>query len=142
PWLDLRRIAGGLERLPAGPLEIAEPSLHAPRFYEELTGSAYHTGAVRALRQAWVAPALGEPYLAIGVDLYQHGRGAHDAVRAMMGQCIGSAPAGFSVATVSMADEYDPVAMWMGRYARPFFDREGPQPQPAASGPLYGGGGG
>ncbi len=124
PWLDLRRIASGLERLPAGPLQIAEPAQPAPQFYALLSQHAHLTPVVRALRGAWVRPALGEPYLAIGLDLYDNGPQSVEAVRLMMAQSVAGAPAGMPVSTVAMADEYDQVAMWMRAHARPFFDRD------------------
>ncbi|MEU6114750.1 enhanced serine sensitivity protein SseB C-terminal domain-containing protein [Streptomyces sp. NPDC047117] len=135
PWLDLRRIAGGLDRLPAGPLRITEPVVEIPQFYALLGQNAHRTPAVRSLRRAWVQPALGVPYLAIGLDLYDTGRAAVESVRLMMQQSIGAVPEGLPVSTVAMEDEYDPVAMWMRAYSRPFFDRgaHGPAPAPAAS---------
>ena len=86
PWLDLRRIATGLDRLPAGPLRLSEPAIEIPQFYALLTQNAHRTPAVRSLRRAWVQPALGAPYLAIGLDLYDTGPPAVDSVRAMMQQ--------------------------------------------------------
>ena len=74
PWLDLRRIATGLDRMPAGPLRLTEPAIELPQFYALLTQNAHRTPAVRSLRRAWVQPALGAPYLAIGLDLYDTGR--------------------------------------------------------------------
>ncbi|MDT3400535.1 enhanced serine sensitivity protein SseB C-terminal domain-containing protein [Streptomyces sp. B1866] len=124
PWLDLRRIAGGLDRLPAGPLRIGEPTVDMPGFYALLGQNAYRTPAVRSLRRAWVRPALGAPYLAIGLDLYDTGQHAVESVRAMMRDAIGAVPDGLPVSTVAMADEYDPVGMWMRANARPFFDRD------------------
>ncbi|HEX5569031.1 MAG TPA: enhanced serine sensitivity protein SseB C-terminal domain-containing protein, partial [Streptomyces sp.] len=109
PWLDLRRIAGGLDRLPAGPLRISEPTVEVPHFYAHLVQNAHHTPAVRALRRAWVQPALGAPYLVIGLDLYDTGGQAVESVRAMMQQTVTSLPDGLGVSTVSMSDEYDPV---------------------------------
>lgn len=145
PWADLRRIAAGLDRLPAGPLTIGEPQVQAPHYYALLTQQAYATPVVRALRRAWVRPVLGEPYLAIGLDLYDTGPQAVEAVRAMMQRSIAVAPEGLAVSTVAMADEYDPVAMWMAAYARPFFDRElmagspqGAVPQQPGPPPGYG----
>nr|WP_202447627.1 enhanced serine sensitivity protein SseB C-terminal domain-containing protein [Streptomyces sp. SID5468] len=138
PWLDLRRVATGLDRVPAGPLRITEPAVPAPQFYGALTHHAHHTPVVRALRCAWVEPALGEPYLAVGVDLYDTGAASVEAVRAMMAQAVAAAPDGLPVATVAMADEYDPVAMWLRAHARPFFDRDAyaapPWPAPAPGG--------
>lgn len=136
PWLDLRRIAGGLDRLPAGPLRISEPAIELPQFYALLSQNAHRTPAVRSLRRAWVQPALGVPYLAIGLDLYDTSPQAVDAVRLMIQQSIGAVPEGLPVSTVAMHDEYDPVGMWMRAYARPFFDRaavQGGAPAPAAS---------
>jgi hypothetical protein len=124
PWLDLRRIAVGLERLPAGPLRISEPALRIPEYYALLSQHAHRTPAVRALRRAWVQPVLGEPYLAIGLDVYDTGPQAVEAVRAMMQQSIGGLPQGLPVSTVAMADDHDPVTMWMRAHAQPFFDRE------------------
>lgn len=124
PWPDLRRIAGGLDLLPAGPLQIGEPSLQIPQFYALLATAAHRTPAVRALRQAWVQPAVGEPYLAIGVEVYDSSPQAVESVRLMMQQAAAGVPEGLSVSTVAMADAYDSVAMWLRANAQPFFDRE------------------
>lgn len=123
PWPDLRRIAVGLDLLPAGPLQISEPALQIPQFYALLADAAHRTPPVRALRRAWVQPALGEPYLAIGVEVYDGSPQAVDAVRTMMQQAVAGVPAGVAVSTVAMADPYDPVAMWLRAFAAPFFDR-------------------
>lgn len=140
PWLDLRRVAAGLDRLPAGPLTISEPALQLAQFYALLTQNAHRTPVVRTLRRAWVQPKLGDPYLAIGLDLYDTGPQAVEAVRQMMQQSIAGAPEGLPVSTVAMADEYDPVAMWMRVFARPFFDRGaftgGPGMPPPGSAPV------
>ncbi|MGP4112062.1 enhanced serine sensitivity protein SseB C-terminal domain-containing protein [Streptomyces sp. 4N509B] len=127
PWLDLRRIAGGLDRLPAGPLRISEPSIRADAFYERLTAHARRTPALRSLRRAWVQPAVGTAYLVIGLEMDDPGdeRGA-EAVREMMRQAVGSVPDGLAVGTVAMADVYDPVAMWLRANTRPFYDRDTP----------------
>ncbi|MFE6776458.1 enhanced serine sensitivity protein SseB C-terminal domain-containing protein [Streptomyces sp. NPDC057702] len=134
PWADLRRVAGGLDRLPAGPLRLSEPTVDMHQFYALLGQHAHRTAAVRSLRRAWVQPALGSPYLAIGLDLYDTGQAAVESVRLMMRQAIGVVPEGLPVSTVAMADAYDPVAMWMRANSRPFFDRDlyGPAPAPAA----------
>ncbi|NEC65405.1 enhanced serine sensitivity protein SseB C-terminal domain-containing protein [Streptomyces sp. SID9727] len=124
PWLDLRRIATGLDRMPAGPLRISEPAIEIPQFYAQLAQNAHHTPAIRSLRRAWVQPALGAPYLAVGLDLYDTSRPSVDAVRGMMRQSIGAVPEGLPVSTVAMSDEYDPVAMWLRVNSRPFYDRE------------------
>ncbi|MET9295722.1 enhanced serine sensitivity protein SseB C-terminal domain-containing protein [Streptomyces sp. NPDC003077] len=140
PWLDLRRIAGGLDRLPAGPLRISEPAIEIPHFYALLGQNAHRTPPVRSLRRAWVQPALGAPYLAIGLDLYDTSQPAVDAARLMMQQSIGAVPEGLPVSTVAMNDAYDPVAMWLRANARPFFDRDaygGPGAAPAPA-PSYG----
>ncbi|GAA2717422.1 MULTISPECIES: enhanced serine sensitivity protein SseB C-terminal domain-containing protein [Streptomyces] len=129
PWADLRRIAEGMERLPAGPLRLSEPAVEIPQFYALLGQNAHRTPVVRTLRRAWVQPALGTPYLCIGLDLYDSSPAAVEAVRQMMQQSVGVVPEGLPVSTVSMADEYDPVALWMRAHARPFFDRD-----------VYGGG--
>ncbi|MGC5344406.1 enhanced serine sensitivity protein SseB C-terminal domain-containing protein [Streptomyces sp. DT171] len=140
PWLDLRRIATGLDRMPAGPLRLSEPAAEMPQFYALLSQSAHRTPAVRALRRAWVQPALGVPYLAIGLDLYDTGPHSVEAVRAMMRQSVGAVPDGLPVSTVAMSDEYDPVAIWLRANSRPFYDREAhvPAGQPPASAPGYG----
>jgi SseB protein C-terminal domain len=137
PWLDLRRISGGLDRLPAGPLRISEPVLEIPQFYAQLAHNAQGTPAVRTLRRAWVQPVRGTAHLAIGLDLYDTGQRAVDSVRLMMRQSIDAVPEGLPVSTVVMSDDYDPVAMWMRANSRPFFDRETHGPAPAAA-PGYG----
>ncbi|MFI1093007.1 enhanced serine sensitivity protein SseB C-terminal domain-containing protein [Streptomyces sp. NPDC020917] len=124
PWPDLRRIAVGLDLLPAGPLQIAEPALQIPQFYALLTQAAHRTPAVRSLRRAWVQPALGEPYLAVGVEVYEGVPQAVEAVRMMMQQAVGGVPDGLAVSTVAMGDAYDPVALWMRVHASAFFDRD------------------
>ncbi|MCC3767148.1 enhanced serine sensitivity protein SseB C-terminal domain-containing protein [Streptomyces sp. UNOC14_S4] len=139
PWLDLRRIAGGLERLPAGPLQLSEPALDIPQFYALLGQNAQRTPAVRALRRAWVQPALGAAYLAIGLDLYDTSRAAVDTVRDMMRQSVGAVPEGLPVSTVALSDEHDPVAMWMRANARPFYDRDVYGGAASAAPPAVGG---
>jgi len=134
PWLDLRRIAVGRDLLPAGPLQIAEPALQIPQFYALLIQAAQRTPAVRALRRAWVRPALGEPYLAIGVEVYEGSPQVVEAVRLMMQQAVGGVPDGLAVSTVAMSDPYDPVAMWMRAGGPPFFDRA----VQAGGGPAWG----
>lgn len=141
PWLDLRRITGGLDRLPSGPLRLSEPAADIPQFYALLAQNARNTPVVRALRRAWVQPALGAAYLAIGLDLYDTSRAAVESVRLMMQQSIGAVPDGLPVSTVSLADEYDPVAMWMRANAHPFYDRDAygsGTPAPAAPSPVSG----
>jgi hypothetical protein len=138
PWADLRRIAAGLDRLPAGPLQLSEPQVQAPQFYGLLEHQAVEVRAVRALRRAWVRPSVGEPYLAIGLELYDSSPPAVEAVRALMQRAVAVAPEGLAVSTVAMADEYDPVAMWMRANARPFFDREAAGPGRPPQGPYPG----
>lgn len=137
PWPDLRRIATGLDRMPAGPLRISEPALQIPQFYALLTQNAHRTPAVRALSRAWVQPALGSPYLAIGLDLYDASSASVAAVRAMMQQTVAAVPEGVPVSTVSMSDDYDPVTMWLRVNSRPFYDRDAAAPPPAAGGYGY-----
>jgi hypothetical protein len=124
PWLDLRRMAAGLDRQPAGPLRLSEPAVDIPQFYALLTQIAHRTTAVRSLRRAWVQPALGAAYLAIGLDVYDASPPAVDSVRAMMQQVMTAVPDGLPVSTVAMSDEFDPVAMWLRVNSRPFYDRE------------------
>ncbi|MDT0322087.1 enhanced serine sensitivity protein SseB C-terminal domain-containing protein [Streptomyces millisiae] len=126
PWLDLRRIAGGLDRLPAGPLRITEPAVRADGFYAELVALAERTRVLRSLRRAWVRPAVGPAYLVIGLDVEEPEDRSAEAVRQMMRQAIAAVPEGLPVATVAMADGYDPVAMWLRANARPFYDRDAP----------------
>ncbi|MFG2878108.1 enhanced serine sensitivity protein SseB C-terminal domain-containing protein [Streptomyces sp. NPDC048337] len=128
PWADLRRIATGLDRMPAGPLRLSEPAIELPQFYGLLTQHAHRTPAVRSLRRAWVQPALGSPYLAVGLDLYDASAPALESVREMMRQSVGAVPEGVPVCTVALADEHDPVAMWLRAQTRPFYDREGQAP--------------
>ncbi|MFE7131273.1 enhanced serine sensitivity protein SseB C-terminal domain-containing protein [Streptomyces sp. NPDC057638] len=123
PWPDLRRIATGLDRMPAGPLTLSAPSVELPHFYALLSQNAHRTPPVRSLRRAWVQPALGAPYLAIGLDLYDTSGQSVEAVRAMMQQSVAAVPEGLPVSTVAMSDEYDPVSMWLWANARPFYDR-------------------
>jgi hypothetical protein len=137
PWADLRRVAAGLDLLPAGPLRIGEPSPHIPHFAALLAAAAQHTPAVRSLRQAWVEPALGEPYLAVGVEVYESSPQSVQAVRLMMQQAVAGAPEGPAVSTVAMSDTYDPVAQWLRAYAQPFFDRDAAAPSPPSWGPRY-----
>ena len=143
PWPDLRRIATGLDRMPAGPAAAVRARPSRSRSSTPCsTQNAHRTPAVRSLRRAWVQPALGAPYLAIGLDLYDTSPPAVDSVRAMMQQSIGAVPDGLPVSTVAMSDEYDPVAMWLRASARPFYDREAPRgaaalgPAPPAPAPL------
>jgi hypothetical protein len=124
PWTDLRRIATGLDRMPAGPLRLSEPAIDIPHFYALLSQNAHRTAAVRSLRRVWVQPALGTPYLAIGLDLYDTGQQSIDSVRAMMQQSIAAVPDGLPVSTVAMSDEHDPVGMWLRVNAWPFYARE------------------
>jgi SseB protein C-terminal domain len=133
PWTDLRRIATGLDRMPAGPLRLSEPAIEIPQFYALLTQSAHHTPAIRSLSRVWVQPALGTPYLAIGLDLYDASQQSVDSVRAMMQQSIAAVPEGLPVSTVALSDAYDPVGMWLRANSRPFYDREAHMaPSPAA----------
>ncbi|MDX2853027.1 MULTISPECIES: enhanced serine sensitivity protein SseB C-terminal domain-containing protein [Streptomycetaceae] len=140
PWLDLRRVCLGLDRSPAGPLRIGEPALQIPQYYALLTQQAHRNPAVRSLRRAWVQPALGEPYLAIGVDLYEAGPQAVETVRLMMQSALGAVPQGLPVATVALNDEYDPVGMWMRASAQPFYSRDahGAPGAPGVPGATYG----
>ncbi|MFC5906733.1 enhanced serine sensitivity protein SseB C-terminal domain-containing protein [Streptacidiphilus monticola] len=126
PWADLRRIAGGLDRLPAGPLTITEPEaagIVADAFYARLAQAAHATPVIQALRRAWVQPAFGEPYLTIGLDLFDSSPAAVEAVRRMMEHALPAAPEGVAVSTVAMADPYDSVALWLQARTVPFFDR-------------------
>ncbi len=124
--------------MPAGPLRVTEPALEIPQFYALITQNAHRTPAVRALRRGWVQPALGSPYLVIGLDLYDTSPAAVDTVRSMMRQSIGSVPDGLPVSTVALSDPYDPVALWLRANARPFYDREAHAGRGPAPAPGYG----
>ncbi|RSS84213.1 enhanced serine sensitivity protein SseB C-terminal domain-containing protein [Streptomyces sp. WAC06614] len=128
PWADLRRVAAGLDRMPAGPLRLSEPALELPQFYGLLTQHAHRTPAVRALRRCWVQPAVGTAYLAVGLDLYDTSPQALESVREMMHRSVSAVPEGVPVCTVALADEHDPVAMWLRTQTRSFYDREGSAP--------------
>ncbi|MEQ4194441.1 MULTISPECIES: enhanced serine sensitivity protein SseB C-terminal domain-containing protein [Streptomyces] len=132
PWADLRRLAVGLDAQPPGPLRISEPVIELPQFYALLAQNAHRTPALRSLRRAWVQPALGVPYLAIGLDVYDPGTQAVESVRAMMRQSVGAVPDGLAVSTVAMSDPYDPVALWLRAHARPFYDRDAHAAPPAS----------
>ncbi|MFC9020080.1 enhanced serine sensitivity protein SseB C-terminal domain-containing protein, partial [Streptomyces albidoflavus] len=132
PWADLRRLAVGLDAQPPGPLRISEPVIELPQFYALLAQNAHRTPALRSLRRAWVQPALGVPYLAIGLDVYDPGAQAVESVRAMMRQSVGAVPDGLAVSTVAMSDPYDPVALWLRAHARPFYDRDAHAAPPAS----------
>ncbi|MGW7295206.1 enhanced serine sensitivity protein SseB C-terminal domain-containing protein [Streptomyces xiamenensis] len=121
PWADLRRIAGGLDRLPAGPLVITEPTAPAEPFYRRLTDEARRTPVLRSLRRGWVRPAVGSAYLVIGLEVDDAGEAAAESVRRMMARAVEAVPDGLAVATVAMADAYDPVALWLRARARPFY---------------------
>lgn len=98
--------------------------MQAQQFFALLERQAVEVRAVKALRRAWVQPSVGEPYLAIGLELYESSPPTVEAVRALMQRAIAVAPEGLAVSTVAMGDEYDPVALWMRANARPFYDRE------------------
>ncbi|MEE1927380.1 enhanced serine sensitivity protein SseB C-terminal domain-containing protein [Streptomyces sp. TRM 70351] len=133
PWLDLRRVAVGLDRLPAGPLRISEPTVRAPQFYARLTHNAQRTPVVRSLRRGWVQPAHGAAFLAIGVDLYDPAPQASHTALDMVRDAAGAVPEGLPLATVAMSDAHDPVAMWLRAHARPFFDRDAQATAPVAA---------
>ncbi len=94
---------------------------------------------MRSLRRAWVQPALGAPYLAIGLDVYDTSPPAVDLVRAMMQQSIGAVPDGLPVSTVAMSDEYDPVAMWLGAMRGRSTTARPTRPAAPAQAPMAGG---
>ncbi|WP_236654646.1 enhanced serine sensitivity protein SseB C-terminal domain-containing protein [Streptacidiphilus anmyonensis] len=137
PWPDLRRVAGGLDRLPAGPLGFSpadrppasvNPSVGSPdatsSFYRALVDGAGRNPAIRSLRRAWVEPAFGEPSLTIGLDLDDVSEAAVAATRRMMLEAVAAAPGGLPVSSVTMADPYDPVAMWLWARVPAFYSRE------------------
>lgn len=123
PWADLRRIAVGLDRLPAGPLRLSRPRLSAEQFYAALQQQAVGVPQLRELREAWVQPVLGEPHLAIGLELDDTSPASITTAREAVQRAAAHAPEGLAVSVVVMADEFDPVAMWLRAEARPIFDR-------------------
>ncbi|SEM64882.1 SseB protein C-terminal domain-containing protein [Streptacidiphilus jiangxiensis] len=136
PWADLRRVAGGLDRLPAGPLGLTpvdQPPASVPAsvggtaaaaaFFQALVLAARQNPAVRSLRRAWVEPAYGEPSLTIGLDLDDTSDAAVAATQQMMLQAVASAPDGLAVSSVTMADPYDPVAAWLWSRVPAFYSR-------------------
>jgi hypothetical protein len=138
PWADLRRIAAGLDRLPAGPLTItpvvptagaealAMPGVpDAGPFYARLVQAAPGFPAVRSLHRAWVRPSHGEPYVVIGLDLADSSPNSVDAVGQLMESALPSAPEGLAISTVAMSDPYDPVALWLHAHVGPFYDARG-----------------
>jgi hypothetical protein len=137
PWPDLRRVAGGLDRLPAGPLglspvdqppasilgSLASPAASAA-FFRALVEGARQNPAIRSLRRAWVEPAFGEPSLTIGLDLDDTSEAAVAATQRMMHHAVASAPEHLAVSSVTMADPYDPVALWLWSRVPAFYSRE------------------
>jgi len=120
PWADLRRIALGLDRVPAGPLDIAEPAplVRAEAFYACLTREAPELPALRSLRRAWVAPAVGEAYLAIGAEFAPSASAAElraeaGRLREVLRRALAAEPPGCAVSLLRVPDEDDPVALWM-----------------------------
>lgn len=137
PWADLRRVAGGLDRLPAGPLNlmaVGSPPPAVPSsvgsmaalapFCDRLTAEARETPAVRTLRRAWVEPSWGDPYLVIGLDLQDASAAAAETVRQMVERSLTSAPEALPLSTVAMSDPYDPVATWLSARVPAFYDRD------------------
>ncbi|NJP67137.1 enhanced serine sensitivity protein SseB C-terminal domain-containing protein [Streptomyces spiramenti] len=128
PWLDLRRVAEGLDRLPAGPLHLAEPAAPLPDFYRRLTAEASRVPGLRRLWRAWVRPAIGEPHLAVGVELDESAAHAAPSVPPMLRRALPLLPPGVTVAGVDMGDPYDPVALWLRSASLPFYDRDASRP--------------
>ncbi|MEZ0068509.1 hypothetical protein ABIA32_004538 [Streptacidiphilus sp. MAP12-20] len=136
PWADLRRIAGGLDRLPAGPLSLttvdAPPSsvpesVGSPAataaFFRQLHTAAGETPAVLSLRRAWVEPSFGEPYVVLGLEMTDSSEQSVDAVRRMMQRALVAAPDGLAVSTVALADPYDQVAAWLSARVPTCYER-------------------
>ncbi|GAA4949613.1 hypothetical protein GCM10023238_14940 [Streptomyces heliomycini] len=68
-------------------------------------------------------PALGAPYLAIGLDVYDASPPAVDAVRALMQQSLGAVPDGLPVSTVVMSDSTTRSRCGCAPTSRPFYDQ-------------------
>ncbi|WP_042369248.1 enhanced serine sensitivity protein SseB C-terminal domain-containing protein [Streptacidiphilus neutrinimicus] len=136
PWADLRRIAGGLDRLPAGPLVLSTVDSRPPavpeavgspvataEFFRQLLVAASETPVVSSLRRAWVEPSCGEPYIAIGLDIADSSDSSVASIHRMMRQALPYAPQGLPISTVALADPYDQVAAWMTLRVPPFYER-------------------
>ncbi|WP_406282464.1 enhanced serine sensitivity protein SseB C-terminal domain-containing protein [Embleya sp. NBC_00896] len=120
PYLDLRRIVGGLDRLMAGPLEVGEPTLWDPAFYAVLGGLLFQTQVVRAAHRAWVRPTIGPERLVIGLRLTDNQPATMQRMRDAMARASEGAPAGLTLSSVALDDPFDPVAAWMRDNTRPF----------------------
>ncbi|MDI2129373.1 enhanced serine sensitivity protein SseB C-terminal domain-containing protein [Yinghuangia seranimata] len=119
PYLDLRRIVGGLEHLMPGPLRVGEPALDDQAFWTLLAGELGRSGVVRAAHRAYVEPALGPPRLVIGIRLADNDPATVDRMKAAMGRAS-AALQGISMSSVALDDPFDPVAAWMRDQTRPF----------------------
>lgn len=129
PWLDLRRVAEGLDRLAAGPLHLSEPPAALTGFCRQLAADAARVPGVHRLWRAWVRPAMGAPHLAVGVELAASATAAA-SLFPMVGRALPLLPAGVTAAGVDMADPYDPVALWLRSASAPFYDRDAPRGAP------------
>ncbi|MFX4291477.1 enhanced serine sensitivity protein SseB C-terminal domain-containing protein [Streptomyces bohaiensis] len=127
PWLDLRRIAEGIDRLPAGPLRLTEPAVPLADFCRRLAADAAHVPGLRRLWRAWVHPAVGEAHLAVGIESDVSVTSAGASVLPLVGRAVPLLPPGVTVAGVDMADPYDPVALWLRSASAPFYDRDAPR---------------
>lgn len=120
PYLDLRRIVGGLDRLMAGPVEVGEPTLWDPAFHALLTAQLFQSQVVRAAHRAWVRPAIGPERLVIGLRLTDDQPATMQRMRDAMARASAAAPAGLLLSSVALDDPFDPVAAWMNENTRPF----------------------
>ncbi|NUU24747.1 MAG: enhanced serine sensitivity protein SseB [Streptomycetaceae bacterium] len=119
PYLDLRRIVAGLDKLMPGPVRVGEPVLDDPAFWSVLTAELLGSGVVRAAHRAYVEPALGGPRLVIGTRLADDDPATIDRMKHAMGRAAGMLR-GLDLTSVSLDDPYDPVAKWMREQTRSF----------------------
>ncbi|MCF2528642.1 enhanced serine sensitivity protein SseB C-terminal domain-containing protein [Yinghuangia soli] len=119
PYLDLRRIVGGLDKLMPGPVRVGEPLLDDSAFWSVLTAELGGSGVVRAAHRAYVEPAIGPPRLVIGTRLADNDPATVDRMKHAMSRASAMLQ-GIDMSSVALDDPYDPVAKWMREQTRPF----------------------
>ncbi|WTW97428.1 enhanced serine sensitivity protein SseB [Streptomycetaceae bacterium NBC_01309] len=119
PYLDLRRIVGGLDKLMPGPVRVGEPALDDSAFWAVLTAELGASGVVRAAHRAYVEPALGAPRIVIGTRLADNDPATVDRMKQAMARAAGMLQ-GMDISSVALDDPYDPVAKWMREQTRSF----------------------
>lgn len=119
PYLDLRRIVGGLDKLPPGPLRVGEPIVDDSAFWSALSAELAASGVVRAAHRAYIEPVIGDPRLVIGTQLTDADPATVDRMKFAMSRAAGMLQ-GITMSSVSLDDPYDPVAKWMRENTRSF----------------------